>query len=1263
MSIARRAFGWGVLCLALGMTMVACAGVQIHPASASVDELRRAGRASSDGDVVGRWVLAEMLAPGGTPRDAQIARARLDTLPRAGMWANLARALFDDARGDPRSASEGYLGALVASAASAETEAPLVAWFAVRHLLSLRGPVSNLFAQHHDVFEGLLAHPGQIGWRTVADLEEWRAVETYDSARQIGGRFDEETTRRMGCARGVRMAGPFGHGATEDAGRSFPAEEPTPWPLAWAPDPMRGSTPRVLSVTQIRCLAVSEEQVEEGVFYVEAFFSTHGERELVVAVQGAVAVWIDGAPVLSRSAADWGSWQRFGAHVSVGDGRHRVLARTLSAAASVRLLNPDGTAAGLDADGDDRAGFTVAPVTQLTDPNPIDSIVRAASSGSPSPAGSPIATALAAYVAHVDQMDDVASTLMAPLVTASGATALALEMDAMFAAADPAWPEDARRVRSRSLRDRALARDLTLWRTRLASILDGAQHGLSDAVEPVRKLADEVPSEPEVLEQLAQLYARLGWRGERMRALVDLAVRFPDDVAALRAYLEALDEDGPADEADKVAARIRKLDPDAEVDLDRALARHDYATAIAELHRLQARHPDRKDIAGRVAEVLGRSGDPSAAASQLEKALKNHPRDEQARFRLADREYAKGDASALRRALAGGLQAKASCDDLRAAIDLVEGATDLEPFRQDGRALIRDYQTWESGGHHMEGTAARVLDYAAIWVHDDGSSEMLEHEIQKIQSQEAIHAESEAEPPAGLVLHLRVIKPDGRVLEPEPVPGKPTLTLPHLEVGDFVEVEHITSQAGDGAHGRQYLSPHWFFREADKGYWRSEFVVVTPAARDLDVEASANVPKPTIARLGAFVERRWRVDLSPPAELEPDSPPITEFLPSVRVGWGVSLDATLARVVDLAGDETPLDPRLRADAADIVRGITPSHTDERARRLYRWVLAHVQEGKETDGRRVLNGRTGSRQAGFRYLLRLLGIESELALAENRLAAPSLGRMSEVERFDGLVMRVATDRGVHWMTVRDKFAPFGYVPTQWRDQPAIRLVPAMVRDRVIAPGAIDRVAYEGRADVRENGSALLDLKVTFDGNRAIVWRTALDQIAKGKLEDFVERELIASSFDGGHVRDVTTEGADTLDQPLVLRMHVDVPGLAKPVAAGLSLRPPFAPGLAQLAALPTRRTPLLRLASWRLEVHMQVVLPQSMRPPVSLPEGQVREGDAFVVVKDTVSGHAIDFDRVIDIPSGRVQPGEPYAVWQKFVQQADAVVTRDVLVGR
>jgi tetratricopeptide (TPR) repeat protein len=1240
--------------------------------SARLTDLRAWAPNSRDADVVGRWMLAEMFAPGGDADLAAAGRKRIEAIAQAaadhathGMWAGLARGVFEDVHGDPRSAAGGYLEALAASSASQEAQAPLVGWYAVRHLVSLRGSVADLYARQRPVLEALLTRPGHIGWRAVAELEDWRAIEVYDKAERTGAAYDEEVTRRMGCAKTVRIAGPFGHGAAPDAQRSFAPENAAPWPAAWPSDPMRGNVPRVLPVTHKRCVAVVEEQVEDGVFYVETFFRTKGDRELVIAVQAAVAVWIDGVLVLRRGVEQWGSWQRFGLHVSVSDGRHRILARTTSPGTSVRLLNPEGTPANLETDSDPRPAVSMDPPRILLDPNPIDAVVSAAAAGDSGLAlRSPIDAVLAAYAAHVDQMDDVASALIEPLTAPENAAALALEMAAALAVNDPALPEDVRATRSHSLRERALARDPRLWRARATAIMERAeQQGLSEAVEPLRKLADEVRGAPELLEQLAQVYGRLGWQGEQSRALKDLALRFPDDVGALRAYLDVLDENGPPGEADAIASRIKKLDPDAEVDLDRALARRNYTAAIEELNRLKVRRPDRKEIANRIADVLARSGDSRAATEQLLSALSKHPLDSQARFRLADGAYSKGDKSALRRALAAALQAKANSDALRAAIDLVEGATDLEPFRRDGRSIIRDFQAWEKAGHHMDGTAARVLDYAATWVHGDGSSEMLEHEIQKIQSQEAINAEAETKPPAGLVLHLRVIKPDGRVLEPEPVAGKPTLTLPHLEVGDFIELEHITQEAGDGARGRHYQSPHWFFREADKGYWQSEFVIVTPADRELEIETRGNVPAPQTRPRGAFVERRWRVDLSPPAELEPESPPITEFLPSVRVGWGVSLDATLARLVDLAADQTPLDPRLRALAFDIVHAVPAESTDEQARRLYHYVLEHVQEGKETDGRHVLMGKSGSRQAAFRYLLRLVGIRSELALVKNRLAAPPLGKMGEVEAYDALVLRLITNVGARWLTIRDKFAPFGYVASELRGQTAIVLIDGMPREEVRAPGAVDQVVYEGRADVREDGSAKLDLVLTFAGNRAIAWRSALDQIPQAKLYDFVERELVAPSFDGGHVREMKADAVDALDQPLVMHLRIDVPELAKSTRTGLALHPPFAPHLAQLAPLPERRTPILHRATWRAEVRMHVVLPESLRMPSQLPHVDLRDAGALVVVRDAANGHAIDFDRVIDFPAGRIQPGAEYAAWQKFTQQAEAVVTRDVLIGR
>ncbi|HEX4447422.1 MAG TPA: tetratricopeptide repeat protein [Polyangiaceae bacterium] len=1257
------------LVAAVGALTAGCgASLSKGPVAPSLAELRSAGRSSNDAEVVGRWTLAEALAPGGTAAQVAVARKRLDatSLTGRGMWASLAKGVVDEAHGDPGSAATAFLGALTAASADPAAQAPLVAWFSARQLLALRGSVANLFARNRAAVDGLVTRPGHIGWRAVAELEDWHAAEVYAAAEQTPEAYDADVVRRMGCATGVRIAGPFGHGAPADVGRSFAPEKPGRWPPAWAPDPLRGSTPHVLSVRQTRCLAEADEQVQEGVFYVESYFTTRSDAELLLAVQGAVAVWVDGVPVLSRGPQEWGSWQRFGSHVAVSDGRHRVIARTLNPATSVRLLNADGTPAGLASDGDPGPPTTVDPARVLDDPNPIEPYVRSAAGGDASFAADPVASALAAYGAHVDQMDDVASTLIGPIVDGDDAAPMALEMASAFVASDAAYPEDARAPRARALRARALAKDGLLWRARLMTIVDDAeQRGPAEAVEPLRALAEKVPAEPEMLEQLALLYGRLGWHGDRMRALADLAQRFPDDVGALHAYLEALEEDGPAAEADRVAARIKKLDPDAEVDLDRSLARHDYPAAIAELNRLKTRRPDRKETAARIADVLARSGDPSAAAAELEKALAKHPRDVAARFRLADLAYAKGDRGSLRRALAAALQAGAGTDELRAAIDVVEGATDLEPYRKDGRAVIREYQAWEKAGHHMDGTAARVLDYSAVWVHDDGSSEMLEHEIQKLQSQEAINAESETEPPSGLVLRLRVIKPDGKVLEPEPVQGKPTLTLPHLEVGDFIELEHITAQAGDGAHGKEYHGPLWFFREADKGYWQSEFVVVTPANRALQVEARGAVPPPQVKPLGTFVERRWRVDLSPPAEVEPESPPVTEFLPSVRVGWGTSLDGTLGRLVDLASDETPLDPRLRAKAQEIVHGVAARSTDERARLVYRWVLDHVQESKDThenDGRRVVTGGSGSRQAAFRYLLRLLGIDCELALAKNGLAAPALGKMSEVEQYDALVLRVTTDKGVRWLTVHDKFAPFGYTSAELRDQPAVVLVEGTPRDVVRAPGAVDRVAYEGHAEVRDDGSATFDLALTFEGNRAIAWRNAFDQIPQAKIDDFVEREVVQPSFDGGHVREMKVDST-ALDQPLVMHLKVEVPQFAKAVVGGLSLRPPFLPNLAQLAALPSRHTPILRRGAWHADVRVRVTVPDSFKVPADMTRGQEHSGDARVTVRDAVSAHTIDFDREIDVPAGRVQPGDEYATWQKFVRDADTLLSHDVTVSR
>jgi tetratricopeptide (TPR) repeat protein len=1231
-------------------------------ASASpIAGIRRDARDSDDGEEVGRWLLAELLAPGGDAAQAATARKRLDGIKHDGMYAGLARGMTDELHGAPHTSADAYVATLKAAQTSRDPDAPLVAWYAAHHLLGLRGAISDLYGKYKATLDPIIAAPGNLGWRAATELVEWSSAEAFDKAETTGDAYDAEVRARSGCAKGVRLAGPFGHGTAADRRRTFDAERPGPWPPSWPADPLRGNAPRVLKTEQRRCLASTTERTDDGVFYAQTFFTTKNERDVLVAVAGAVKVWIDDAPLLERDLRDWGSWQRFGVAAHVGAGRHRVLARVLGDASSVRILNLDGSPADVPTDDGSAAPYAITPARAVRNPNPIEAIVAARK------AASPLQALLASYAAHIDGMDDVASVLLEPYGAPEGAAALTLAHLAIYAGNDAALPNDVRQRTQKELQTRAVKADKGasggLWYSQAWLILnDAEQKGLVDAVEPLRKLALAFPAEPEVMEQLARVYGRLEWHGERMATLVDLEKRFPDDLNALRLYLDALEEDGATADADKVAARIKKLDADAEVDLDRALARHDWKAAIAELERIGKRRPDRKEIATRIADVLARGGDPSAAATQLEKALAKNPEDATARFRLADRAYAKGDTGALRRALADGLQAGAKTTDIRAAIDLLEGATYLEPWRVDGRKAIKEFEAWEKKGKRMEGTAARVLDYAAVWVHPDGSSEMLEHEIQRIQSQEQVGKESEQQSPTGLTLRLRVLKADGSMLEPEPVAGKPTLTMPHLEVGDYIEIEHITSAAGDGQKGRRYRGPHWFFREADKGYWRSEFIAITPKDRALEVETRGNVGAPVVRELRTFVERRWRVDESPPVPDEPDSPPPQEFLPSVRIGWGVNLPDTLSRLVDLASDETPLDPRLHARALEIVRGVPEADTDERARRVYKDVSEHIEDGEEADGRRVIFGKSGSRQAAFQHLMRQLGIPIEAAIVKNRLATPPLGKMSEVETYDALATRVSTDKGIRWLTVRDKFAPYGFIPAEMRGQPAFRLVDGTPKDIVTSAASVDGVTFEGRADLREDGSATVELVQSFSGKVGIQMRNVFDKVPEGQVHDFVEARLIGRNLPGSRVRELKLENKQDLGSPLVLRTKLEVPQLARAQGDGLSVTALFAMHLAQLATLPERQTPLF-LPSWtHVEVRFEIVVPEKMRMPASIPTGEARDGERIVKVNDTVHGHALVLDRVVDIPAGRVQPGE-YARFQRFAQEADALLERDIVVAR
>jgi hypothetical protein len=91
--------------------------------------------------------------------------------------------------------------------------------------------------------------------------------------------------------------------------------------------------------------------------------------------------------------------------------------------------------------------------------------------------------------------------------------------------------------------------------------------------------------------------------------------------------------------------------------------------------------------------------------------------------------------------------------------------------------------------------------------------------------------------------------------------------------------------------------------------------------------------------------------------------------------------------------------------------------------------------------------------------------------------------------------------------------------------------------------------------------------------------------------------------------------------------------------------------------------MLRPSHWYAEVHVDVAFPPGVKVSGEVSHGEARDGDALVTVKDVAGAGSITFDRTIDLPAGRVEPGAEYTAWQSFVRDADGLVFHDVLVSK
>jgi cellulose synthase operon protein C len=1246
MRLTLSAFALLVLC--------SCSGATGAPESAW-DKLREKGKQSSEPAAKSRWLLAELLSPGGKATEAKQARAELDRLKAETAEAHFARGLDDMVHAHPEQAAHEMLLASVAYAEQTPPtgEARLLSWFSAQKAFELSDHLRHFDDTHAADVDRMLADPENLGFRGYATFVQLWARREGRAARSG---WQQAISAKLGCAKTLRFAGPFGLNRDADLLRSYSAELPGAWPKRFARYADRGAIPEVQSAKMSGCDAVAEHSGRPGVYYAEAFVDLPSESEVLLIAGGALRIWVDDHLIMDRDPRSWGAWLRSGVRTHLSAGRHRVLWKLAEGETSLRILEPNGRPLPVQVGTTIGSGYALTPPTLGPDPNDLVPLVA-----HPTQASN-LLSFVAASLADHDGAHDVATVLLDPLVSVpQNSTGIALMTAAGFIEGDPIFDGSQTRDLMHELHSMAAERDPELWFSRFSNVLwDAEQRGKDVAVPNLQSLTETFPEIPIIGFSLASFYEELDWGAEWSKTVEHLLKKFPDEPDAITSAIDLAESRGDRSLTESLLAHLKEVSPDTEVLFSRAVRRRDFASARKELEQLLARRPERKDIGARIDRLLLQAGDNSRLLESLEAAVKKEPRDSHSRLALADARLAAGEKDALARALVDAIERGAEPTVIAEAIDLLEGQSVLEPYRLDARKVIAEY---EASGTHQPGTSARVLDYGAVFLRSDGSHEFLEHEVIRLQSEEGIRQFAEMDA-GGHLLHLRVLKKDGRILEPEEVHGKPTATMPHLEVGDYIEMERLLSSWGDGT-GETYQGPTWYFREADIAYARSEFLVIAPADLKLSVESHNGAPTPTVTNSGGFVVRRYRLDNSPAAVLEPQGPPPAELLPKVSLAWGLHFANRLSDAAAAMVPLVPIDPRVAKIARRIVEKVPATDELGRAKALYYWILENVQEGEQSDGRQVVVSRNGNRARGFETLCRSIGIPTRWVLSESKIASPIRGERGAYERPLYPLLAIG-EKPTALLTIGDKFTPFGTIPSHLRGSRAYWLDPKGPKPITVPDeGPTDSIRYEGKGSINPDGSAHLQLSIIFSGSYGTGLRDGLSQIPENQLPGIIESQMIGQFLEGARLLEHRVRETANLDRPLIIEVEVDVPHFATLTGDALLLLPPFMPRTSRLTTLAERRSALVIGDTVEQSVALDLNLPAGYQARVSNDQGQF--GPSHFEMHDAVrkgqTGAAeLHLERRVLTGSGRTQP-EDYPDFQVYTRRADSALSRAIRIHR
>jgi hypothetical protein len=336
-----------------------------------------------------------------------------------------------------------------------------------------------------------------------------------------------------------------------------------------------------------------------------------------------------------------------------------------------------------------------------------------------------------------------------------------------------------------------------------------------------------------------------------------------------------------------------------------------------------------------------------------------------------------------------------------------------------------------------------------------------------------------------------------------------------------------------------------------------------------------------------------------------------------------------------------------------------------ARRIYRWVLEHVEDTQEVFGLApaMLAERTGNRARVLHYLLTLADIPSELVLARDASADQTPSKLADDRTYNHLLVAVTPGSDRTFLSTAQQGAPYGYLPPLLRGQDGIVLGPDAERVRLPETReGQDRRTVEANVQLTEEGAAQVDVVEQFVGAGAVTWRDQLGDIPRATLEQRFGQQYVARLLPGAQLERLRIEGDKDPERPFTLRYTFRVPVMGRPQGNQLVVPGLFPSNLAAIyARTPDRQTPELVAPPVDAVIRVTLRLPETARVADRPEERTLRGpgGARFSLSVDEVPG-GLRLERELRLPMQRVHPDE-YEAFAELCRAVDRAEAQETIV--